>query len=1197
MDRFRCEPGEFQLTTVQQAQVETAVAGSTILPGSRGDFAEALGEAITEIRFDLETAGPDAGTDGRLYGAGAGACCMQGFHACLGDPREGSAPTGVDGGHATALGVRQQDGDAIGGRDGDCFACLRRDQAVGLRRAVRESARAHGGLGVAKNPCAMDLPRAAQGIALRGWRLRSCKTVWDFPPKPAVHLQVAAHGTLHSSPVPHADRDGWRSVIPRDTQAGVKGSIEIRGARTHNLQAIDCEIPARALTVVTGVSGSGKSSLVFDTLYAEGQRRFVQSMSTYSRLFLERMERPDVDFISNVPPALALAQKNTIRNARSTVGTITEINDHLRLLFANAGETSCPDCGGRVLHDDPQTGLAEIATLEKGEVVLVVAPIEVGEVPGEDLRAGLLRNGYRRLWLDGEVVRLEDDGDLGELPLAAERPAPWMARGEGEDADSSSARGRGRKRRGAKKKRTAKRVASAAREGRQRLLPVVVDRVTAGKTRPARIREALEAAFGLAAGRVSLVLPGSGQTIELDRHFTCRSCARPMPDPTPNLFSFNSPLGACPACEGFGRIAGIDLDKVIPDPRLSLEQDAIAIWATPANRPLHRWLLRTAKAHGIPTDVAWDRMKPAHRAFVMEGEKAGEKVGRERFFGLNGFFAWLERKRYKTHVRVLLARYRGYTPCPDCGGARLRPEALAVRFAGRNLAELVALPIGEALAWIEALPEDAAGDARATRLLEEVRHRFRYLVDVGLDYLTLARQARTLSGGEAQRIHLASALGAALTDTLYCLDEPTVGLHARDSERLLSVLGRLTGAGNTVVLVEHDPVLIEGADHILDLGPGGGAQGGRVVAAGGPADIRAAGSATGDSLQQRHGGSGRKPRRRARSFVTIRGARENNLDNLTVKIPEGRLTCVTGVSGSGKSTLVEQVLYQGWLRETGQAAEPGEFDSIRGFDRFEEVVLMTQAPVGRSSRSNPATYLKAWDEVRKIFASTPEAKAAGIQPGAFSFNAAGGRCEECSGMGTVTLEMHFMADLTVACESCGGRRFRSHVLEVRYRGVAIDEVLGMTIDAAFEFFQDKPRVGARLEALRSVGLGYLTLGQPTATLSGGEAQRMKLASFLNAGGDGRRRLFLFDEPTTGLHLRDVSRLVQVLHELVERGDTVVVVEHNTDFIAEADWIIDLGPEGGEGGGKVVAEGTPAQVATKGDGETARVLQDLVEPAA
>ncbi|MFP6663412.1 MAG: excinuclease ABC subunit UvrA [Deltaproteobacteria bacterium] len=961
----------------------------------------------------------------------------------------------------------------------------------------------------------------------------------------------------------------------------MKGNIEIRGARTHNLKSVDCTIPPRALTVVTGVSGSGKSSLVFDTLYAEGQRRFVQSMSTYSRLFLERMERPDVDFLSNVPPALALAQKNTIRNARSTVGTITEINDHLRLLFAGAGETRCPDCAGPVLRDDPQTGLQELEALASGQVVLVVAPIEVGDVPSADLLAGLLKNGYRRLWHEGALVRLQEDSELGDLPLAAERATPYLA--------GSDRRSRGRKK---KKKAAVKNKTRAA--GPTRILPVVVDRITVGKTRQARMREALEAAFAMAQGRVDLVCEAEAETriIELDRRFSCRSCGRGMPDPTPQLFSFNSPLGACPTCEGFGRIAGIDLDKVIPDPRKTIEEDAIAIWSTPANRPLHRWLLRTAKAHGIPTDIPWEAMTAEQRAFVMEGETAKNKIARERYFGLNGFFAWLDRKRYKTHVRVLLARYRGYTPCGDCQGARLRKEALAVTIGGKNMADIAAMPIGEGLHWVSELRLDSRVSSRSTRLLDEVRSRFRYLVDVGLDYLTLARQARTLSGGEAQRIHLASALGAALTDTLYCLDEPTVGLHARDSERLLGVLGNLIEAGNTVVLVEHDPVLIEGASWLIDLGPGGGSEGGEVVFAGPPKKLRAGDSATGALLAARGRRSGRKPRPRARSHIAIRGARENNLADLHVKIPRDRLSCVTGVSGSGKSTLVEHILFQGYLRQRGLAAAPGEFDSLEGLEDFDELVLMTQAPVGRSSRSNPATYLKAWDEVRKIFAATPEAKAAGLKAGAFSFNAVGGRCEECSGIGTTTIEMHFMADLTVGCEACGGRRFRTHVLEMHYRGVAIDEVLRMTIDAACEFFADAPRLLARLAALRAVGLGYLTMGQPTATLSGGEAQRMKLASFLDTGGDGKRRLFLFDEPTTGLHLSDVARLVGVLHELVDQGNTVLVVEHNTDFIAEADWLIDLGPEGGAKGGRIVAEGPPAKIAAAGETATGKALAPL-----
>ncbi|MBM4268443.1 MAG: excinuclease ABC subunit A, partial [Deltaproteobacteria bacterium] len=921
----------------------------------------------------------------------------------------------------------------------------------------------------------------------------------------------------------------------------MKEPIQIRGARTHNLQEVSCEIPPAALSVVTGVSGSGKSSLVFDTLYAEGQRRFVQSMSTYTRLFLERMERPDVDFISNIPPAIALAQKNTIRNARSTVGTITEINDHLRLLYAHVGEASCLGCGGRVRRDDPEIGLAEIDGFATGTAVLVVAPVVIADLPFEDVKAGLLKQGHRRLWIGGAVVRLdEEESGPPELPLAAEQGAAYEAS-----------------------------------NGSDRLLPVVIDRLVAGSTSRARCREALESAFSLARGRVQLVPQDGSAVRSLDRRFSCSVCGLDRPELVPHLFSFNSPLGACAECQGFGRVTGLDLDKVIPDPRKSLADGAIAPWTTPSGLEMQEWMLRVAKEHGVRSRVAWQKLRAAERAFVLDGEpKDAPRKGRgRRFPGVNGFFRWLERKRYKTHVRILIARYRGYSPCESCRGQRLKREALSVRVGGKTIAEVTELPISEALVWTTEIGRDERVSARAETLLDEVRGRLGYLVEVGLDYLTLARQARTLSGGEAQRIHLASALGAALTDTLYCLDEPTVGLHARDSERLLRVLRRLTSVGNTVVLVEHDPVLIEGADHVVDLGPGGGANGGRVVYAGPPSGMEAA-SETGRSLRDR-GRDAEAPRRGGGepAFV-IRGARENNLRDVTVAFPGERLICVTGVSGSGKSTLVEQVLYNGWLREQGESAEAGACEAITGLDRFDEVVLMSQAPVGRSSRSNAATYLKAYDEIRKLLAATPAARAARIPPGHFSFNSSGGRCEECGGMGTVTLEMHFMADLEVTCDRCGGGRFQPHVLDVRYRGRNVGEILAMTIDEATEFFSDRPRVRERFAALSSVGLGYLTLGQPTATLSGGEAQRLKLASFIDAT-RSERRLLLFDEPTTGLHLSDTARLVRVLHELVERGNTVLVVEHNLDFIAQADWVVDLGPEGGDHGGRIVAEGTPA----------------------
>lgn len=937
----------------------------------------------------------------------------------------------------------------------------------------------------------------------------------------------------------------------------MKEPIEIRGARTHNLREITCRIPPSVLSVVTGVSGSGKSSLVFDTLYAEGQRRFVQSMSTYSRMFLERMERPDVDFISNIPPAIALAQKNTIRNARSTVGTITEINDHLRLVFAHVGEATCTACGGRVVRDDPDSGLLEIASFADGTALLVVAPIEIADLPLESVMVGLRKQGYRRLWIDGDVVRIDDEEDFRpDLPKAAESAALYGRVGQD-----------------------------------KQVLPVLIDRITVGTTRAARCREALDAAFGLARGRALLVPQGAGEPRMLDRRFSCRDCGLERGELVPHLFSFNSPLGACPECQGFGRVPGLDLDKVIPDPRVSLAEGAVAPWTTPSGAEMQSRMLEAAKAHGIRTKVAWKDLDEEERAFVLGGEPAGGpplKGRRRRFKGVLGFFKWLERKRYKTHVRILIARYRGYTRCDVCGGTRLQPDALAVRVGGRNIGELTELPISEVLTWADHVESDARISARAATLLDEVRSRLRYLMEVGLDYLTLARQARTLSGGEAQRIHLASALGSALTDTLYCLDEPTVGLHARDSERLLGVLHRLTGAGNTVVVVEHDPALIAGADHLIDLGPGGGAGGGQVVYEGPPADLAADTGATGRFLGTR-GDDDAIPRRGGgKARLTIEGARENNLQDVTVKIPGERLVCVTGVSGSGKSSLVEQVLYNGYRRDQGEGVEAGACRAIRGFSAFDEVVLMSQAPAGRSSRSNAATYLKAYDEIRKLLAATPAAREQNIPPGHFSFNSSGGRCDECGGMGTVTLEMHFMADLEVACERCGGARFKPHVLDVRYRGRNVNEILGMTIDEARTFFSERPRIRDRFAALSLVGLGYLTLGQATSTLSGGEAQRLKLASFIDAGNTAER-LLIFDEPTTGLHLSDVARLIRVMHDLVERGNTILVVEHNLDFIAAADWVIDLGPDGGAGGGRIIAEGTPEELAAAGGTPTADAL--------
>lgn len=917
----------------------------------------------------------------------------------------------------------------------------------------------------------------------------------------------------------------------------LKNAIKISGARTHNLKGIRCSFPSRKITVVTGVSGSGKSSLVFDTLYAEGQRRYVQSLSTYARLFLQQMERPDVDEITDIPPAIALEQKNSIKNARSTVGTITEVHDYLRLLMTHAGEPTCMTCGG-IVGSDTSESAAERLIADMTDVRAVIyAGVELHGTAKEEALAALAAQGYARLMLGGSAVPIGEI-DAKSLP------------------DGS--------------------------------IDVVVDRITIAPDREARIREALESGFRLGNGRVHVQdTEGKHSPQSYDQGFGCRSCDRKYTRPTPHLFSFNNVLGACPECTGFGRVVDIDLDKVIPNKRLSLKDGAVAPWNTPAFTEVKDDFLRAAERRGYSTGLPYSQLPAAAKQWILDGDR--------ETLGIRGFFQWLEGRRYKTHVRILLARYRTYRTCPKCEGARLRPEALCIRVAGRNIAELCALSIAELGDLVRSLELPVVAIQRSDVVLGEIRNRLGYLLDVGLGYLTLDRQARTLSGGEAQRIHLAAALGSALTDTLYALDEPTVGLHPRDSKRLLGVLRRLTDVGNTVVLVEHDPTIIGGADHLIDLGPGGGELGGEVVYEGRPDHLDSDRSSTGRLLMIRSIHRQERHSRKSRAAkLVILGARQHNLSIDRVEIPLHRLVCVTGVSGSGKSTLVEDVIYGNYLKEKGLATQDaGACEEIRGFDQLTDVLMMTQAPIGRSLRSNPVTYLKCYDEIRRSFAGTSAAKRAKLTATSFSFNTAGGRCERCQGTGTVTIEMHFMADIEVKCEECDGRRFKRHVLDITYRDRSIYDVLDMTVDAALEFFSDRPALKAKLACLGSVGLGYLRLGQSTSTLSGGEAQRLKLAGFLVEEAQKGGALFLFDEPTTGLHLQDVHTLIGVFDGLVQRGHSVVVVEHHTDFIAHADHVIDLGPEGGSDGGRIVAQGTPLEVAESPASYTGKELRAVL----
>ncbi|MGH7931875.1 MAG: excinuclease ABC subunit UvrA [Candidatus Binataceae bacterium] len=949
-------------------------------------------------------------------------------------------------------------------------------------------------------------------------------------------------------------------------------SISIRGARTHNLRDISLEVPHGKLAVVTGVSGSGKSSLVFDTLYAEGQRRFVQSLSTYTRLFLERMERPDVDSISNIPPALALRQKNTIKNARSTVGTVTEINDYLRLLFAAAGKTICPRCHVEVARDSVEGAAARLIS-EPG-LYIFLAPFEIGSrAPGE-ATAYLIQNGYHRLYHGGEVVETAD--------LAAR----IAGNGTALPPDAGS-------------------IADGA-------LMVVIDRVAVNQTgSEERVREAMEKSFYLGSGRARAIRVArqngdlkAANAIDFDRRFNCSRCGAAFPEPTPALFSSNSPIGACPECEGFGRTVELDFDKVLPNPKLSLRQGLVAPWRTPAYREMHQWMLTCARRARVRSAVSFREMTAQEREWLLDGEPRREgQHWDEHWPGVRGFFRWLERRRYKTHVRILLARYRRFVPCPLCGGSKLKPEALNVLVGGKSVAAVGQMAVRDVPAWIVALGKDRTIAARAGVLLRELKNRVGYLIEVGLGYLTLERQARTLSGGESQRIHLASALGSLLSDTLYALDEPTVGLHASDSRNLLGVLRHLRDLGNTVVVVEHDPLMIAGADFVAELGPGGGREGGQLLYAGPPRKgaSKGAGERPGRVLLMRALSRERRFTRRDPA-VRIMGAGENNLRRLDATIPLGRLVCVSGVSGSGKSTLIESVLYNNYLRSAGEpVSDVGQCDRIDGLEQIGDMVHMGQELPARSLRSNPATYLKIYDEIRKIFAASADARRLGIKPRDFSFNVDGGRCERCHGAGTITIEMHFMADLEIKCEACDGRRFQSHILAIRYQKRNVNEVLELTVDEALAVFERSRAIVKRLEPLSAVGLGYLQLGQATSTLSGGEAQRLKLARFLladleppAAGANGKSlpRMFLLDEPTTGLASSDIRRLLRVLMRLVAEGNTLVVIEHNLEFIAHADYIIDLGPGGGDEGGRIVVAGDPLTVASSERSNTGRELRRL-----
>ena len=903
-------------------------------------------------------------------------------------------------------------------------------------------------------------------------------------------------------------------------------SIRIENARTHNLQGVSCEIPLGRLTVVSGVSGSGKSSLAFDTLYAEGQRRYVASLSTYARQFLERLPRPDADLVSNLPPAIAIEQHNRVTNARSTVGTATEILDHLRLLYARVGETRC--CGERV-----EAGTVEGFTdrlLERfggGRGGLAVALPE--DEAALALRERLAREGWKRL-LGPDGKRLELD-EIEDAQLDRDRAG----------------------------------------------LRSVVDRLALQESSRARLAEAV--ASGLARGHgEAFFVPERGEAWRLREGFACGQCGRRHPTPEPALFSFNSPLGACSTCQGFGRVAALDLEKLIPDPSLSLAAGAIAPFQTRSGRGCQRDLLRACRDRGVDPKRPWSRLGQRQRHWVIEGDD-------EDWYGIRGYFEWLEGRRYKVQARIAIARYRRFDPCPDCHGRRLRSEALEVFVGGRHLGEVAELTIEELAGWLAGIELPSAERPRAERLLGLLGARVGTALEVGLGYLSLARQVRTLSGGEAQRIQLATALGGALTRTLYVLDEPSVGLHPRDVGRLLTVLRAIRDQGNTVVVVEHAPEILAAADHLIDLGPGAGRHGGCIVAQGSPSAVAGGESPTGRLLSGALRLS-RKPRSETRGRLRIEGARAQNLQDLDVEIPLGQLVAVTGVSGAGKSTLVRSVLV-GQLRRD---PERGECDRIVGADALAEVVVVEPTPPGRSARSNPATVSKAFEGIRKRFAASAAAKRRGLRPGWFSFNVPGGRCEPCEGSGETVVDMQFLEDVRIPCEHCEGTRYKPEAAEIRVGGLSIVEVLALSVADARAQFAEERSIGPRLDPLCRVGLGYLSLAQPLSTLSGGELQRLRIAQALAAGAPGS--LYVLDEPTTGLHVAEIQVLLDCLDELLDAGSSVILVEHNLDVIRAADWVIDLGPEGGPGGGCLIAEGPPEAVKQVQGSHTGAALRAL-----
>jgi excinuclease ABC subunit A len=946
-----------------------------------------------------------------------------------------------------------------------------------------------------------------------------------------------------------------------------RNQLVISGAREHNLKDISISLPRDALVVITGLSGSGKSSLAFDTIYAEGQRRYVESLSAYARQFLGQMDKPDVDSIEGLSPAISIDQKTTSRNPRSTVGTVTEIYDYLRLLWARIGTPHCPNCGKPIAGQSAEQIIDQVMALEEGTRFMVLAPVVRGR-KGEygklldDLRA----EGFTRVKVDGELRRLEEDITLDK-----------------------------------KFKHD---------------IAVVVDRLVMRDDLRKRLADSVETAVTLADGIVQIELvqspDGAHETADpvltFSEKFACLDCGISMPELEPRIFSFNSPHGACPHCDGLGAHREIDPELVVPDPSLSIGEGALSPWANSASNYYEQITEAIADRYGVDLFTPWEDLPEEHRDLFLYGTN-GEKLhvnyrnryGRRRSYttSFEGIVPNLERRYRETdseYSREKIEEYMSIRPCPQCGGARLRPESRAVKVGGLAIHEFTALSAHAAIRWLDEVALTEAERRIARLVLREIRERLQFLESVGVGYLSMDRAAATLSGGEAQRIRLATQIGSSLVGVLYILDEPSIGLHQRDNQRLIATLERLRDLGNTVLVVEHDEGTMRAADQIVDLGPGAGEHGGEVIAQGTAAEIeQVPESLTGQFLSGRSAIEVPAKRRKPTGRLRILGAAQHNLKNVDVSIPLGTFVCVTGVSGSGKSTLVNEVLYKAVANKLHRAkSRPGKHRKVEGLDQLDKIINVDQSPIGRTPRSNPATYTGLFDVIRDLFSKTQEARARGYKPGRFSFNVKGGRCEVCRGDGQIKIEMHFLPDVYVPCEQCGGKRYNRETLDIRFKGKTIADVLEMPVSEAHEFFRHIPKVKRRLETLEDVGLGYIRLGQPATTLSGGEAQRVKLATELSKVATGRT-LYILDEPTTGLHFADIQRLLGVLGRLVDAGNTVVVIEHNLDVIKTADHLVDMGPEGGEEGGQVVATGTPEEVAGNDDSHTGRFLRDVLAP--